>query len=240
MSDQPFLQLADSLFDFEVPDWDQFNFESLVPYTVDYGHTLAPFPPLQPPTDFYSLLLSPPGSSEPSTTATPSPPTPDLPLAGSSSTQPPITTQLTPSPPTPPAPAWQPTPQQILNFDFCPFTRYGRVCGHVSWARSANKQIKRHVKAEHFPDTSLGYECPNPECIYRNYRFLRKDACNEHRKMCDLLQAPGYVLLPNVASGSDAEVDRWMKARRKQRRSIITKLRNGTPWSEDLLEPVCL
>jgi len=91
---------------------------------------------------------------------------------------------------------------------------------------------------EHFPDTSLGYECPNPECTYRDYRFLRKDACDEHRKACNLLQGPGYVPTPSIVSGSDAEADRWMRARLRQRRIIINKLRNGTPWSEDLLEPV--
>jgi len=94
------------------------------------------------------------------------------------------------------------------------------------------------VKADHFPDTSLGYECPNPKCTYKNYRFLRKDACDEHRKGCNLVQVPGYAPLPNIVSGNDAEVDRWMRVRCKQRREIIKKLRNGTPWSTDLLEPV--
>jgi hypothetical protein len=96
------------------------------------------------------------------------------------------------------------------------------------------------MKADHFPQTSLGYECPNPECGYRDYRFLRKDACNEHRKGCDPLQVPGYIPLPNIISGDDAEVDHWMRARRRQKRSIITKLRGGIPWSAELLEPVYL
>ena len=96
------------------------------------------------------------------------------------------------------------------------------------------------MKVVHFPDTSLGYECPNPECTHKNYLFLRKDACNEHRRRCDLVQALGYVPLPNIVSGSDAEVDRWMKARRRQKKEIIKKLGNGTPWSEDLLQPVSI
>jgi hypothetical protein len=94
------------------------------------------------------------------------------------------------------------------------------------------------MKAVHFPDASLGYECPNPDCTHKKHRFLRKDACNEHRRGCNPLQAPGYVPLPNIESGSDAEVNRWMKARKKQKMEIIRKLRNGTPWSEDLLQPV--
>ena len=93
---------------------------------------------------------------------------------------------------------------------------------------------------EHFPDTALGYECPNAECNYRDYRFLRKDACDEHRKVCNLQQAPGYVPMASIVVGSDVEVDRWMRARLRQRKAIVTKLRNGTPWSKDLLEPVSL
>ena len=96
------------------------------------------------------------------------------------------------------------------------------------------------MKAVHFPDMSLGYKCPNSECTHENYRFLRKDACNEHRKRCNLVQAPGYVTLPNIISGSDAEVDRWMRARKKQKMEIIKKLRSGTLWSKDLLQPVSI
>lgn len=93
---------------------------------------------------------------------------------------------------------------------------------------------------EHFPETSLGYECPNPKCTYKDYRFLRKDACDEHRKVCNLLQALDYVPMPSIVTGNDAEVDRWMRARLRQRRAIVKKLRDGTPWSKDLLEPVDL
>ena len=62
----------------------------------------------------------------------------------------------------------------------------------------------------------------------------------EHRKGCDLVQVSGYVPLPNIISGSDAEVNQWMRARRKQKMEIIKKLRNGTPWSKDLLQPVSI
>ena len=74
------------------------------------------------------------------------------------------------------------------------------------------------MKAEHFPETSLEYECPNSKCASQGYRFLRKDAYNAHRKACNPVQASGYVLLSTIFSGSDAEVDRWMKARQKQKR----------------------
>jgi hypothetical protein len=94
------------------------------------------------------------------------------------------------------------------------------------------------MKTVHFPDTSLGYECPNPECKSREVRFLRKDAYVEHRRSCDSEQALGYVPLPHILNGSDGEVDRWMKARCRQRREIVKKLMVGTPWSTDLLEPV--
>lgn len=249
MSDQLFLQLIDFPFGSGVPDWDQLDLGSLAPYATEGGHAPSLFSPLQSPADFYSLLLSPLGISEPSSTPSipspstpspyiPSPLTPNLSLAGSSSAQPPVAAKPTPpAPPTPLALAWQPTPKEVTQFDFCPYTEYGQVCGYVSWARSANKQIKRHVKAEHFPDTSLGYECTNPKCTNKNYRFLRKDACNEHRRGCNLVQAPGYVPLPNIVSGNDVEVDRLMKARHKQRRKIVKNLRSGTPWSADLLEP---
>lgn len=96
------------------------------------------------------------------------------------------------------------------------------------------------MKAEHFPDTSLGYECPNTGCKYKGFRFLRKDACVEHRRSCDLEQEPDYVPLPHVVSGDDAEVDSWMRARCKQKRVIVKMLRDGTPWSIDLLEPVTI
>lgn len=46
--------------------------------------------------------------------------------------------------------------------------------------------------------------------------------------------------MASIVVGSDVEVDRWMRARLRQRKAIVTKLRNGTPWSKDLLEPVSL
>lgn len=94
------------------------------------------------------------------------------------------------------------------------------------------------MKLVHFRDTSLGYNCPNLKCQYENFRFLRKDAYVEHRKLCNLEQGLGYVPLPHISSGSDKEVDRWMRARCKQKREIIKKLMDGTPWCTDLLEPV--
>ena len=94
------------------------------------------------------------------------------------------------------------------------------------------------MKAEHFPDTSLGYECPNPECTSRGSRFLRKDLFDRHRRACNLLQASGYISLPGIVTGSDTEVNRWMKARLRQKNAIIIRLKNGTPWSEGMLEPV--
>lgn len=225
-------------FDFEVPDWNQFN---LGPTPPTDGDALTTFPLPQPPADFYSLLLSPPESSGASVTlSTPPFPTPTPPLAGSPPARSAAISQQTPPPQTPTQPDWQPTEGQILNFDFCPYTWLGQVCGHVSWSCSANKQIKRHMKAQHFPDTSLRFECPNPECSAGGFRFLRKDQYAWHRRACDVSQMPGYVLLPNISSGDDTEVNKWMKARLKQRKSIINKLRSKTPWSEDLLEPVSI
>ncbi|KAF9651988.1 hypothetical protein BDM02DRAFT_343431 [Thelephora ganbajun] len=224
-------QHTDFLTNFEMPDWDQFNFESLAPSKREDGHPFLLFSPLQSPAHFHSTPLSPLGI--PGSSPTPSirfSPTPDPSSAGPSS-GPPTTP---PPPPTPPA------LNQIVHFDLCPYTRHGQICKYVSWASSPNKQIKRHMKAEHFPDTSLGYNCPNPKCTRGNYRFLRRDTYIQHRRACDLAQAPGYILLPNIVSGSDAEVNRWMKARCKQRREIIKKMREGTPWSIDLLEPVSL
>ena len=208
---------------------------------LDGDHTLGLLQSFQHPAGLYPPLLSPPEGSS----ASPTPPLPtvstlDLPLAGPSPTQSPAVTQQTPPPSVPQVPVWQPTPRQVLDFDYCPFTRHGLVCGYTSWSCSANKQIKRHMKAEHFPDTSLGYECPNSKCASQGYRFLRKDAYNAHRKVCNLIQAPNYVPLPDIVSGSDVEVDRWMRARHRQRRTIVAKLRSGTPWSGDLLESVSL
>lgn len=241
MSDPLPLQYANFLLESGLPDWDRFNFEPLAPCAAEGGHTLSQFSLLEPPAEFYSSLLSLPSISEPSSTPTlSSSSTPNFSRARSPSIQLPVDTQWTPSPPTPPTQDQEPEPRKIEQFDFCPWTRHGQICGYVTWARSANKQIKRHIKADHFPDTSLGYECPNPWCTHENYRFLRKDACNEHRRGCNLVQAPGYVPLPNIVSGSDTEVDRWMRARRKQKMEIIKKLRSGTPWNEDLLQPVSI
>ena len=240
-SDPLFLQSVHFPFNFGVSDWDRFSFEPLAPYTAEDGYTPSRSSPLQPTTDFYSLLLSPQGISEPSSTPTlPSSSTPNSPLTRPSFVQPPAVTQPSLRPPTPPVQVQEPASNNVEKFDFCPWTKHGQVCGYISWTYSSNKQIKRHMKAVHFQDTSLGYECPNTDCTHENYRFLRKDACNRHRRGCDPVQAPGYVPLPNIVSGSDAEVDRWMKARKKQKMEIIKKLRNGTPWSEDLLQPVSI
>jgi hypothetical protein len=238
---------------FETPDWAQFDLEPLAPCTVENGHPFPTLSPHQPPTNLVCPPLSPPELPEyPPTPSTQPPPTPNLPPAGCSSDAPPRATlpQTTPpqtTPPQTPLPQTTPPPppppsalKKFLKFDFCPYTRHGQICRYVSWACSSNKQIKRHMKADHFPDVSLGYECPNPRCNYKYYRFLRKDACVEHRRACDFVQGPGYTPLPTIISGSDAEVDRWMRARCKQKREIVKMLKDGTPWSADLLEPVSI
>ena len=94
------------------------------------------------------------------------------------------------------------------------------------------------MKLVHFCDTSLGYNCPNLKCQYKIFCFLRKDAYAEHRRLCNLEQGLGYAPLPHILSGSDKEVDWWMRVRCGQKKEIIKKLMGGTPWCTDLLEPV--
>ena len=218
----------------EIPDWVNLGFEPLSPYAVEAGHPLSPLSPLRLVKSVLWPPLSPPPAAEvPLKGSILSPLTQNLPITMCSSGTPPTLPQTTlPLPPTPQ------TPDRIRHFDFCPFTQHGQICQFVSWEGTSSKQIKRHMKVVHFPNTSLGYECPNPNCKHRGFRFLRRDACAKHRKSCDSRQPSGYVPLPNVVSGGDQEVDKWMKARYKQRWEIVRKLKMGIPWSTDLLEPV--
>ena len=125
-SDPLFLQSVHFPFNFGVPDWDRFSFEPLAPYTAEDGYTLSRSSPLQPTTDFYSLLLSPQGISEPSSTPTrPSSSTPNSPLTRPSFVQPPAVTQPSLRPPTPPVQVQEPASNNVEKFDFCPWTKHG-------------------------------------------------------------------------------------------------------------------
>lgn len=165
-------------------------------------------------------------------------PTPDLPLEGLSSTQ------QTPLP-TPPVPVRQPTPNEIRRFEYCPYTKNGKICGIASWIGSGTKAIERHMKQTHFKpgSTAAAWICPNSGCKRNGKPFPRKDAITSHRKKCDQRHAmrnPGYTPLPHVERGSDRVVKRWMVAGREQRNAIRDQLRAGTPWSKDLLQPIYL
>lgn len=167
---------------------------------------------------------------------------PELPLIRPSFTQPPEPTPL----PTPQAPVQQLTPEQINNFFFCPYTEGGRICGKTNWKLWANKAIRRHMKNKHLTAASgsMVWKCPNPECHSKGHIFKRKDSLSNHRrKSCNprhLGRDPAFVPLPDIVEGSDGEVRRWINAAAEQRKIIRQRLRDGTPWSEDLLQPVHL
>ncbi|KAF9651999.1 hypothetical protein BDM02DRAFT_3109741 [Thelephora ganbajun] len=55
-----------------------------------------------------------------------------------------------------------------------------------------------------------------------------------------LRKDPNFIPLPNIEEGDDVEVKRWIKAGKALRDSIKKKLRDGTPWGFDLLEPIHL
>jgi hypothetical protein len=88
---------------------------------------------------------------------------------------------------------------------------------------------------------SKAWKCPNPKCRLKGRSFLRNDRLLSHRKECNptnLCLDPNFVPLPDIEEGSDEELKRWMKAAAGQRGAIRRKLRAGTPWSVDLLQPV--
>ena len=172
------------------------------------------------------------------------PPSPDPRSTGPPATQPPVDVQPIPLP-TPQAPVQQLTPKQIKSFYFCPYTENGRICGLVNWGVSSNKTIHRHMKREHFTPGSdaMAWKCPNPKCQSRGRSFERKDTLRAHRKHCNsrhLRQDPDFIPPPDIEEGNDGDVKRWIKAGSNQRRVIREKLRAGTPWSVDLLQPVHL
>jgi len=205
------------------------------------------YPPLPLlPFDINLPLYSPPTTPERLAT----PPFTHLPSSGLcfeelSATQPPANTQQTP-PPTPPVPVWQPTSHQIKNFSYCPHTKNGKICGFVSWSSSGTKTIERHLKRKHLDPGSNAkvFRCPNPHCKRNGLPFWRKDSLKCHRrKTCDSWHAqriPDYVPLSHIEQGSDKELRRWMRAGFGQRNSIREKLKAGTPWSLDLLQPIHL
>ena len=172
-------------------------------------------------------------------------PSPSLPFEGLLATQPLADTQQAPLP-TPPVPVVQLTLQDIKQFDYCPHTKDGKVCGFVSWTPSGYKTVERHLKDKHFtPGTdAMAWRCPNPMCRRKGRLFKRKDALGAHRKKtCDSWHTnrdPDYIPQSDTELGNDDGVKGWIVAGRKQRNSIKEKLRAGTPWSLDLLQPTYL
>ena len=196
--------------------------------------------------DVNLLDLSPPFTT-PEQSATPDPP--HLPCFDLSPiTQPPADTQQTPVQTSPvPVAVGQPTPQEIKEFDYCPYTtKEGKVCGFVSWASSGSKTISRHLKRVHFKSgtDAKGWVCPNLTCKRGGFPFQRKDSLMSHRrKTCDPRHAksdPDYIPQPHIERGSDAGVKGWINAGREQRNYIREQLTAGIPWSEDLIQPTSL
>lgn len=173
--------------------------------------------------------------------ATFGPLTPELFFAGGSVINPPAAIIKPTAPRTPLAPVQWPNTKQITDLCFCPYTVGGKICGEVNWTSSANKAIRRHIKAEHIQGTTV-WLCPNLVCRSKGHPFKRKDLLATHRKRCNprnskVDQGP---LLPNIVVGTDQEVQRWMDAVKDLRKEVREKLRAGTPWSIDLLRPVSL
>ena len=252
------LQFAEFNFDAQEPNMVHYGFDitNLPWYPVGDIPSLVHLPPPEFPFDFNFPLLSPPTtiSEQFVTPSPPHPPSLDLPIMGPPaaqlpvSAQPPTSGQLpVPAPPTlplaPPAPAWQPTSLEVDRFDFCPYTENGQVCGFVSWKSSGNKTIERHMKREHFKlgSSATAWKCPNPRCKNKGRAFARKDSLiNHRRKSCDPWhsgQDPNFIPLPHIGEGNDTEVKRWITAAHGQRNAIKKRLRTGTPWSIDLLQP---
>lgn len=243
-----------------------FDFSNSQWYPADDIFSLVHPPSLQLLLDFNFPLLSPPTTTpeQSETTSLPhplspelplagpsagqlpsDPPSPELPLAGPSTTHPPAGAQSTPLLTTQPQ-VQQPTPTQISQFDFCPFTEGGVICGFVSWTCSSHKAIERHLKQKHFgPESGAKiWKCPNPDCRSKGRPFYRSDALRNHRRRtCDpehLKQDPTFVPLSHIVEGSDLELKRWRKAGADQRKLIKAKLQAGTPWTVDLLKPIHL
>ena len=204
-----------------------------------------PFPEF--PFDINLSLFSPP-TITPERSAAPSLlhlPSSDMTFEGPSATQPLADIHNTPLP-TPPVPIWQPTPHQIRNFNYCPYTENGKICGFTTWSESGTKTVERHMKRRHLEPgfNAKAWRCPNPDCKRNGRSFRRKDTLTSHRrKSCDPWHAqkdPDYIPLPNIEQGNDEELRRWMTAGFEQRNSIRGKLRAGTPWGVDLLQPIHL
>ena len=206
------------------------------------------YPPFPELSFDINLFFLPPPTINPEQSVTPSVPclpSSDPTLEGLSATQPLADIHQTPLP-TPRVPAWQPTSHQIRNFNYCPYTENGKICGFVSWSESGTKTVDRHMKRSHLElgVNAKAWGCPNPDCKRDGRSFRRKDTLTSHRrKACDPWHArrnPDYIPLPNIEQGTDEELRRWITAGFEQRKIIKEKLKAGTPWSMDLLQPVHL
>ena len=229
--------MGHNYFDFVNPQWYPTEEISALVY------------PLLPELAFdINLSHFSPQTTTPEQLATPPPPylpSSDLCFKGPIAAQPLADTQQTPLP-TPPVPGWQPTSHQIRNFNYCPNTENGNICGFISWSNSGTKAVQRHMKRKHLKPGSnaKAWRCPNTDCKRDGLLFWRKDTLTVHRrKTCDPWHAqrdPDYIPLPNIEQGSNEELRRWITAGFEQRNSITKKLRAGTPWSVDLLQPIHL
>lgn len=226
--------------DFTIPP----NSWYLFPHTIP----LAQPPPLQFPPKCDFLPLNPPAdvAGHPATLIHPYLPPAEFPTAGLQANQVSCSSP-SPEPPVsaPQAPGQWPTLEQIKNFHFCPFTEGDRVCGFTYWKKSPHKAIKRHMKRNHFVPGSntTAWRCPNPMCRRKSFKITRKDGMLVHRRQCDKKHRaldPRFVPSKSIEEGDDGDVERWIKAGRKTRTSIKKWLKEGIPWSLDLLEPIRL
>ncbi|KAF9785837.1 hypothetical protein BJ322DRAFT_1020031 [Thelephora terrestris] len=163
-------------------------------------------------------------------------PFPELPIEGPSTAQP-----TAPSVPLLPFLYTPPTPEEIENFHFCPFTENGQICGHVYWGNGSQKAIHRHLKKHMVLGVNAKcWACPNLRCMTNPMKlYKRGEQLKVHRKSCDAKSLnPHYVLLPDIILGNDREATSWIEAGKPLRESIKRKLRSGVPWSPALLGPV--
>jgi len=241
-----FIQFTELNLNAQEPNTDHHYLDLLNPqwYPAEDLFALA-YPPLPEfPFDVNLPLFSPPTTTpEQSTTSSPSHlPSSDLSFEGLPTTQPLANIQKTLLP-APPVPVWQPPSHHIKNFHYCPYTENGRICGFVSWSNSGTKTVERHMKRSHLKLASKAkvWGCPNLHCKRNGRSFSRKDTLISHRKKCDkshALNDTDYISLPTIEQGSDKELKGWIKAGLEQGNAIRKKLRAGTPWSVDLLQPV--
>lgn len=132
----------------------------------------------------------------------------------------------------------QPTLEEIKDFELCPFTQDGKICGEVSWKGTGNKWTQRHMKQKHFialTDMKV-WRCPNPRCHNAMTPF---SGTGKHVvRATHAKKDRSHIALCSIGGGDGRQMMHWVKAGKPLRAFIRKKLRGGVPWSLDLLEPI--